>query len=292
MLMLRGSTYYYHRNVPKRLRPLLGGKAQIWKSLRTSDHDVAKLRSLEEGQRVERQFQALTLRASSAQTDPESLARLYSSRAEAEDAAWRARRKVEDDEQLDVELDALTSAVDDHAAALRLQDVNLVSKLLDDVLIENGLTIPAYRRREFALALLHARLKTLEVGVKRTKGEIAGERQEEQGITVDGLLDAYLAERKLGSKSEFEVRAAFRRFTAIVGGDKPAREVSKADCRAYKSSLLAAPSNRSLSKDGRLSPVSVKKLLGICATVFQYGVGQGHLDTNPFEGITRVVRGV
>ncbi len=30
MLMLRGSTYYYHRNVPKRLRPLLGGKAQIW----------------------------------------------------------------------------------------------------------------------------------------------------------------------------------------------------------------------------------------------------------------------
>ena len=36
MLMLRGSTYYYHRNVPKRLRPLLGGKAQIWKSLRTA----------------------------------------------------------------------------------------------------------------------------------------------------------------------------------------------------------------------------------------------------------------
>jgi hypothetical protein len=116
MLMLRGSTYYYHRNVPKRLRPLLDGKAQIWKSLRTSGLDVAKLRSLEEGQRVERQFQALTLRASSAQTDPESLARLYSSRAEAEDAAWRAKRKVEDDEQLDVELDALTSAVEDHTA--------------------------------------------------------------------------------------------------------------------------------------------------------------------------------
>jgi|SRR6266403_2858093 len=67
MLMLRGSTYYYHRNVPKRIRPLLGGKAQIWKSLRTANLDVAKLRSLEEGQRVERQFQALTLRANSAQ---------------------------------------------------------------------------------------------------------------------------------------------------------------------------------------------------------------------------------
>jgi integrase len=291
MLMLRGSTYYYHRNVPKRLRPLLGGKAQIWKSLRTSNLDVAKLRSLEEGQRVERMFQALALRANSAQTDPGSLARLYSSRAEADDAAWRSRRVVDTDEQLNVELDALTSAVEDHAAALRLKDVDIVSGLLDDVLIENGLTIPAHRRREFALALLHARLKTLEVGVKRTKGEIAGERLEDQGITVDGLLVAYLTERKLGSKSEHEVRAAYRRFTAIVGGEKPAREVDKKDCRAYKASLLAAPSNRSLSKDGKLSPVSVKKLLGICATVFRYGVGQGHLDTNPFEGITRVVRG-
>jgi len=28
------------------LRPLLGGKAQIWKSLHTSNYDVAKLRSL------------------------------------------------------------------------------------------------------------------------------------------------------------------------------------------------------------------------------------------------------
>jgi len=37
--------------------------------------------------------------------------------------------------------------------------------------------------------------------------------------------------------------------------------------------------------------VSVKKLLGICATVFRYGVAQGHLETNPFEGITRIVRG-
>ena len=101
MLFLRGSTFYYHRNVPKRLRPLLGGKAQIWKSLRTSDHDTAKLRSLEEGQRVERMFQALTLRANSAQTDPDSLARLYSSRAEAEDASSRAKRTVEDTEQLD-----------------------------------------------------------------------------------------------------------------------------------------------------------------------------------------------
>lgn len=78
---------------------------------------------------------------------------------------------------------------------------------------------------------------------------------------MEGLLDAYLRERKLRSKSEAEIRAAYRRFGAIVGLHKLAREVTKADARAYKESLLAAPSNRALSTDGKLSAKSVKKLL-------------------------------
>jgi len=302
MLMLRGSTYYYHRAVPKRVQPLMGGRKQVWKSLRCTDLDTAKLRALQVGQEVERELQKLRRRADAIQAgDPAALAHTAESRWSAEDAAWHRSRFLLDDgsfesarqldETLDSELDALTSAVEDHAAALRRQDVGLVSKLLDEVLTEQGLTIPPARRREFALALLHARLRSLEVSVKRTKADIAGDRQEDQGVTVVGLLDAYLAERKLGSKSEAEVRAAYRRFSAIVGDDKPARAVTKADCRAYKVSLLAAPSNRSLSKDGRLSPVSVKKLLGIVATVWRYGVGQGYLDASPFEGITRIVRG-
>ena len=97
MLMLRGSTYYYHRNVPKRLRPLLGGKAQICKSLRTSSLDVAKLRSLEEGQRVERRFQDLKRPASASETNPETLARLYQSRSDPEDAEWRRTHVRMDD---------------------------------------------------------------------------------------------------------------------------------------------------------------------------------------------------
>src|SRR5207249_917677 len=93
------------------------------------------------------------------------------------------------------------------------------------------------------------------------------------------LLDAYLSERRLPPKSEAEFRAAWRRFGAVVGGgDKLAKDVSKADCRAYKASLLAAPSNRSMAKDGKLSPASVKKLLGICSTV--------HSPTGLHKGIS------
>jgi len=43
MLMLRGTVYYYHRAVSRQLQPLMGGKKQIWESLRTSDLDTAKL---------------------------------------------------------------------------------------------------------------------------------------------------------------------------------------------------------------------------------------------------------
>jgi integrase len=167
--------------------------------------------------------------------------------------------------------------------------VGIVSKLLDEVLTEYGLHVPPARRYAFASALLKAQLRVLRTLEGREQGTNNGTG--EPITTVDALLDAYLRERKLGSKSESEVRAAYKRFSAVVGGFKPVTQVTKADCRAYKESLLAAPSNRSLSKDGKLSAVSVKKLLGICATVFRYGVSQGYLERSPFEGLTRMARG-
>jgi hypothetical protein len=277
MLMQRGSTWYFRRIVPLALRPMMEGKREIWRSLRTSDFNEAKLLSLREGQEVERLFQSLRKQSERAQVDPEAFARQYESRRRSADAEWRLRRDIafrgEDDgsfesarrqsETVDAELDALTSAIEDHRASLRLRDSTIVSTLL-------------------------AHLRVLEVSEKRTRGE----EVVSEGITVGGLLDAFLKERKLPSKSEAEFRAAFRRFTAIVGGeDTAASAVTRKECRAYKESLLAAPSSRSLAKDGTLSPASVKKLMGIVSTIWRYGVSQGLVESNPFEGITRVVRG-
>jgi integrase len=297
MLVLRGSRWYYRRVVPVALRPLIG-KREVVKSLNTSDVEQAKLLSLRVGQEVERQLQAIRKRQGALQADlrgpgaPDTLARLHESRLLTADADIRAARIAEDDEELDIELDALKSAVDDHAAALRAHDTSIVSTLLDELLQEHGLHVPPQRRREFALALLKAHFRVLEVSVKRTKAEARGEPAVPPGVTVDGLLDAYLTERKLGSKSEAEIRAAYRRFSSIVGGEfKPASEVTKLDARAYKASLFAAPSNRAGAKDGKLSTKSVKKLMGIVATVYRYGVGQGLVDASPFDGLTRIVRG-
>ncbi|HEV8441418.1 MAG TPA: DUF6538 domain-containing protein [Methylomirabilota bacterium] len=143
MLMLRGSTWYYRHSVPFKIRSLLGGKAEVWRSLRTSDPEEAKLLSLRIGQAVEREFQALARRGMPAQdslrvlgkwVEPETFARDYEGDALASDAVWRVNRGRVDDEALDAELLGLTSAVEDHAEALRLQDTKIVSALLNELL--------------------------------------------------------------------------------------------------------------------------------------------------------------
>ena len=98
MLMLRGSTWYYRRSIPRSLRPLMGGKRELWRSLRTTDRNEAQARSLAVGLDVERDLQALRKQAARAQTDPQLFARRYEARTLAEDARWwRNRRDLVDD---------------------------------------------------------------------------------------------------------------------------------------------------------------------------------------------------
>jgi hypothetical protein len=46
MLTRRGVTYYHRQTVPLALRPFLENRREIWKSLRTTDYEEAKLLSL------------------------------------------------------------------------------------------------------------------------------------------------------------------------------------------------------------------------------------------------------
>ena len=163
MLRLRGSTWHYQRAVPLELQALAGRKA-IWKSLRTSDFAQAKLLSLRVGQEVEREFQTLRKRLTTVRTNPDALARLYESRALTDDLEARQTRTPTEEEDaegaaeaeaevLDIELDALTRAIEDHGTALRTSDTGVVAALLDELLTEQGIHVPPGRRRDFALAV-------------------------------------------------------------------------------------------------------------------------------------------
>jgi len=212
MLTRRGVTYYHREVVPLVLRPFLENRRELWKSLRTTDLEEAKLLSLRVGQEVARLFQSLRKKAAATQADPETFGRDFQRRALVEDAQWRVARGQVDDEQLDAELDGIIMAIENNEESLRLGDTKYVSKLLDEVLLEHGLHVPPSQRQAFAHALLRSRLEMLKVTAKRTQGEWDREPPQDQGITVEVLLDAYLGERKLSTKTEAEVRAGYRRF--------------------------------------------------------------------------------
>ena len=103
----------------------------------------------------------------------------------------------------------------------------LRNRLLDQVLMEEGLHVSPSKRPDFLKALLQAHLAALK---ERVGGVSAGP-------TIGDLLERYLKERGLGSKSEEEVRSAFARFVAVVG-NKPAQDVTKEDVRRHRVTYL------------------------------------------------------
>jgi hypothetical protein len=52
-------TYYHRSDVPKKLKRLLKGRAQIWRSLKTASKDEAKARSAAWDSRIQRLFATL-----------------------------------------------------------------------------------------------------------------------------------------------------------------------------------------------------------------------------------------
>ena len=55
----RPAVLYHRTNVPKRLRRLLRGRAEIWCSLQTTDRSEAKAKSAEWNSRIQRLFATL-----------------------------------------------------------------------------------------------------------------------------------------------------------------------------------------------------------------------------------------
>jgi len=140
------------------------GRRELWRSLRTSDFEEAKLRSLREGQEVERHFQALRKQAERAQADPHTFARQYESRALSEDEQWRRsgmtlrhlgygigaltyfRRLIEEttDEMLSL-LEKALMAADDKAALEQLRSIRTGKRFEDKVKLAADV-LPAHLR--------------------------------------------------------------------------------------------------------------------------------------------------
>ena len=278
MLLQRNGVWTYRRVIPKDARAALGNKRQIWRSLGCTDLEQAKLRALQVGFKVERMIQEARQRLKvGSKVTPEAFALDWQRTALREDAEWR-ETTARTPERIETEVEALANALSDHREALDTSDTSLVSRLLREVLEQNGVKIPAHDHRRFALALLKARTHALGVALSRAESD---ERQ----AMVSDVLDAYLVQRKPPSKTEQEWRSVFRRWE-VVNGLLLARDVQKLHVRAFRDSLAAMPSKR--SSGGRVSAVTVRKGLAVVSSVFRWAVREGYIETAPTDGITGV----
>jgi integrase len=105
------------------------------------------------------------------------------------------------------------------------------------------------------------------------------------------VVDSFLTEKALPSKTAHEVKATFKRFQAVCGGeDRLIKDVTKGDVRLFREALLRGDSKQHQGR-GRLAPATVNKYLGLLASVFAWATDKaGLLDVNPAKGIGKVGR--
>ena len=255
MLSLRGRTYYARVCVPLKLQGLFGRK-EVWRSLKTADPELAKRLSLTVAQEMRRVFAALEKKR--VEPSPTSVAREYQRNTSAIPAQGLGEGESM---ALSTRLETLQT------------DPEAIKRLLDSVLLDQGIHVAPSAREAYAVELLRSEIASL-------KAMISGQPVPEEGPTVMELMESYLSERKLPSQTEREVRAIVKVFVKVVS-DKNAPSVQKSDIRAYREHL----------HNSGLGPATIRKKLGFVSTIFRYGVGTGVLQSNVMDGgLTRVSR--
>lgn len=129
------------------------------------------------------------------------------------------------------------------------------------------------------------------------------------GMTLSGALSAFHKERTAGGstlapKTMEEHRNAVRMFSEFMGGEVAVRLITKKNVIDYKQALLETPNRYAMRFPGLTLPQAIKangklaepfstlapktinmKWLSHLSSVLQWASNNGHIDTNPAQGI-------
>ncbi|MBO7723279.1 MAG: tyrosine-type recombinase/integrase [Thermoguttaceae bacterium] len=106
-------------------------------------------------------------------------------------------------------------------------------------------------------------------------------------VTVETLFDRFMnseitSDLKDGTLTNY--RVATRRFLRDFGANTDPATITHKDCKEWKKRLLAEPQR----KNGQpYAPATVSITIQRIKPIFRWGVKQGYLETNPFEGISK-----
>lgn len=287
-------SFYSRLTVPLQVQRFLGGRKEVWKSLRTADKELAQVRA-STWQAAGRQLFHTLKRYGDRMTkaDIEHLVQRWLDTAldEAEASRptvvtdqWRRDR----DEGLSVHNDSLMESMLSFRYDRMTEDA-------DDLLKSAGLPAMDHQSQAFkhlCRRLLEAHLEYTRLQQERLDGGYQPFHRHSfhptQSATTplpptkmfSEVVKLYYEENPPRSaRSGFQVQSELKRFTETIGGDCPIGQITKDHCRTYKESLLKARG---------LSLVTASKWLGIVSTIFRWAIRQGFVHDafkNPVDGL-------
>lgn len=297
-------SFYVRLAVPKRLWPLLRGRVEFWKSLRTTDRAKAKRRASTFEALGRSLFHHLERYGATLRQDQiDSLvAQWISAELETVENARADGGRLPDwlaGDQADVWGDLLEQAHDD----LIENRLEVVATAADGLLKDSGLSVErgstAYNR--LCRELLKARKRVFQEERERTNGEyqraavrslveampLPGRGQQDAPSPLPALVtkpfsvvfEKYLAEnQERAPRTQSQIRSGFLKFMTAIGGDKPVGEITREHGRTYKEAMLAK----------KLGAASVNKYLHGLSHCLDWAKNNGYLPetwVNPIKGL-------
>jgi hypothetical protein len=273
------SVFYYRRVVPLNLRPALG-RTEIRVSLGTKDRREAMRRLPEKAVAVESKF--ATARQGPVSLTHQQIVALAGAWYERELARREANPGLA--EELEPEFDQLELARDtgNRRKAARADAAEL--------LMQQGLFVDDETTRELEAQLFDLKVRLVLTLLQRAEGDYTPDPllhrlpqwdavRTKPGavkgqLTLDGLIDAWAAERRPAQRTRYEWERAASRLASHVGHNDPTKPVPE-QIVSWKEALLAA---------GK-SPKTVKNHLFAVHALFGWAVRNRRMAANPATGI-------
>jgi hypothetical protein len=272
-------TLYHRALIPLRLRHYFKGREQLWRSLKTTDPDEAKLKSLQWDTRAQRVF--LTLKRQGGRMTPAEIETLIahwmdSQLEEFEDAL--ADFPIDDEDRDDFLL-IRSGLLEDLSEDLDHCNYRRVEQEADEIL--KAANMPRLAHDSIKFKRLCRRLLLAKMDLMSTQAD------RERGIYKDRKVPAplptapppvkksplfsviakkYLAENPRARRTADQVRVELDKFLKAIGGDRAIASITKNEGRTYKEHLI---------QDRGVSLATVAKHLHTLSGLFTWAEKQG-----------------